>query len=114
VNQVILKQGNVQLNFGFGTLHLRKGSQVEFKSSAQTEPSSHNLLEKQDRIPHSKEFDDQTNAIQNESQAADEAKKIGASCAERTISNIQRRQSTAPRTLSETRPAEKRLIISPI
>ncbi len=113
MNQVILKQGNVQLNFGFGTLHLRKGSQVEFKSSAQTEPSSKNLLEKQDRIPHSKEFDEQTNAIQNESQAADEAKKI-ASCAERTISNIQRRQSTAPRTLSETRPAEKRLIISPI
>lgn len=93
----------MQLNFGFGTLHLRKGSLVEFKSSAQTEPSSIKL-EKQDRIPHSKEFDDQTNAIQNESQAADEAKKI-ASVAERIISNIQTRQSTASRTLSETRPA---------
>jgi hypothetical protein len=39
VNQVILKQGNAQLNFGFGTLYLRKGSLVEFKSYDQNEPS---------------------------------------------------------------------------
>jgi hypothetical protein len=35
VDHVIVKKGNVSLNFGFGTLNLRAGGSIEFKSNEQ-------------------------------------------------------------------------------
>ena len=52
---VVIKKGNANIAFSFGTLYLRSAGTIEFKS--QQNGTSADLTEKLDRIPHSDEFD---------------------------------------------------------
>jgi len=57
VDLIIVRKSSATLNFGFGSLFLRNGT-VEFKSGNSTNDVTFDF----DKIPHSAEFDEVTNA----------------------------------------------------
>lgn len=86
VDLVQNRKTNVLLNFGFGSLHLKVGGTIEFKS---TEGTATAAFPDFDRIPYSSEFDAETNAKQS---------SIVASTCKRT--EVASRKSLADRSLN--------------
>lgn len=60
VDLVMVRKTNATLNFGFGLLQLRIGGTIEFKSGDASVAVAN--FPEFDRIPHSTEFDAETNA----------------------------------------------------
>lgn len=58
------KKHILTLNFGFGSLVLKKGT-IEFKSCAENNALPSGKKSALDLIPYSKEFDEETNAKQS-------------------------------------------------